>query len=33
MCGAYEEVCGNTGQDRPMGIDDDDDEEDGDPSM
>ena len=33
MCGADEEVCGNTGQERPMGIDDTDDQEDGDPSM
>ncbi len=32
MCGADEEVCSNTSQERPIGIDDDD-EEDGDPSI
>ena len=33
MCRAAEEICDNMGQDHPMGIDDNEEEEDGEPSM
>ena len=33
MCGADEKVSGNISQERPMGVDDNDEEEDGDPLL